>query len=71
MKPITIPKNYRVTIPAEIRKQFGLKSGQKIIFFPNEKTISIVVIPLSIQKARGMFKDINTDIQREEVDEER
>jgi len=70
MKPATISKDYRVTIPLEIREQFGLKPGQKIMFIPYQKSLSIVVVP-SIQGARGTFTGIDLNGFREEIDEER
>jgi len=70
MKPTTISKNFQVTIPVEIRKQYDLKPGQKIMFIPYQKSLSLVVIP-SIQEAHGMFKRITSDEIREEIDEER
>jgi AbrB family looped-hinge helix DNA binding protein len=59
-----------VVIPREIREQFDLKPGQKIIFVPDNGTLRVVVIR-SIRDARGMLKGMNIDDIREEVDEER
>ena len=70
MEPVTISSKYQVVIPREIRKQFNLKPGQKIMFIPYNKIIHVVIVP-SIKQARGMLKGIDTDVQREEVDEER
>jgi AbrB family looped-hinge helix DNA binding protein len=70
MKPVRISRNYRVTIPREIREQFGLKPGQEIIFIPYKNTLRVIVVS-SIEKARGMLKGIDTEGFREEIDEER
>jgi len=70
MEAVTISSKYQVVIPREVRKQFGLKPGQKIMFIPYNKTLRVVVVG-PIEKARGMLKGINTDNLREEVDEER
>ncbi len=70
MKPVTISSKYQVVIPREVRKQFNLKPGQKIMFIPYNGTLRIVIVP-PIKKARGMLKGMNTDNIREEVDEER
>lgn len=70
MEPVTISSKYQVVIPREVRKQFNLKPGQKIMFIPFNNVLHVVLVP-SIKQARGMFKGIDTDIQREEVDEER
>jgi len=70
MERVTISSKYQVVIPREVRKQFNLKPGQKLMFIPYNGTLRVVVVP-PIKKARGMLKGINTDKIREEVDEER
>ena len=70
MEAVTISSKYQVVIPREVRKQFNLKPGQKIMFIPFNGTLRVVIVP-PIKKARGMFKRMNTDNIREEVDEER
>ncbi|MBK6646172.1 MAG: AbrB/MazE/SpoVT family DNA-binding domain-containing protein [Anaerolineales bacterium] len=66
----TISTKYQIVIPREVREQFNLKPGQKVVFIPYQNTIRLVIVP-SIKEARGMFKGMNTDNIREEVDEER
>ena len=70
MEAVTISSKYQVVIPREVRKQFGLKPGQKIMFIPYNGTLRVVIVP-PMKKARGMFKGMKTDNLREEVDEER
>jgi AbrB family looped-hinge helix DNA binding protein len=70
MEAVTISSKYQVVIPKEVRKQFNLKPGQKIMFIPYNGTLRVVVVP-PIKKARGMLKGMNADNIREEVDEER
>ncbi len=65
-----ISSKYQVVIPREVRKQFGLKPGQRIAFIPFNKTLHVVIVP-SIEKARGILKGMNTDGYREDEDEER
>jgi AbrB family looped-hinge helix DNA binding protein len=66
----TISSKYQIVIPREVRKQFNLRPGQKVMFIPYQKSIRLVVVP-PIQDALGIFKDINTENIREEEDEER
>ena len=66
----TISTKFQIVIPREVRERFNLKPGQKVIFIPYRNSIRLVVVP-SIKEARGIFKGINTDRLREEVDEER
>lgn len=70
MEAVTISSKYQVVIPREVREQFNLKPGHKIMFIPYDNIIHVVVVP-PIKQARGMFKGINTDVLREEVDEKR
>jgi len=70
MEAVTISSKYQVVIPREIRKQFNLKPGQKIMFIPYNGTLRVVLIP-PITKARGMLRGMNTDNLREVADEER
>ena len=70
LKPVTISSKYQVVIPREIREQFGLKPGRKVIFVPDNGTLQVVVVR-PIQEARGMLKGMNIDNVREEVDERR
>ena len=66
----TISTKYQIVIPREVREQFNLKPGQKVMFIPYKNSIRLVVVP-SIKEARVIFKGMNTDNIREEVDEER
>ncbi len=70
MEAVTISSKYQVVIPREVRRQFDLKPGQKIMFIPYNGTLRVVIVP-PIEKARGMLKGMDTSNLREEVDEER
>jgi len=70
MEAVTISSKYQVVIPKDIRRQFGLKPGQKIIFIPYNGTLRIVIVR-PIKEARGMLKGINSEDIREKVDKER
>lgn len=69
MNAVTISSKYQVVIPRQIREQFNLKPGNKIMFIPYDQTLRVVVVP-SIEQALGMFEGIDTDPQREKVDRE-
>lgn len=66
----TISTKFQIMIPREVREQFNLKPGQKVMFIPYKNSIRLVIVP-SLKEARGIFKGMNTDNTREEVDEER
>ncbi len=64
----TISSKYQIVIPREVREQFNLKPGQKLMFIPFQKSIRLVIVP-SVKKCCGMFEGINTKNLREEEDE--
>ena len=66
----TISSKYQIVIPREVREQFNLKPGQKVMFIPYRNSIRLVIVP-PIKEARGIFKGMNIDNIREEEDEER
>ena len=66
----TISTKYQIVIPREVREQFNLEPGQKVMFIPYKNSIRLVIVP-PIKDALGIFKGLNTDNIREEVDEER
>lgn len=70
MEMVTISSKYQVVIPREVREQFNLQPGNKIVFIPYKGVLRVVVVP-PIEQARGMLKGINIDNIREEEDEER
>ena len=67
MEAVTISSKYQVVIPREIREQFDLKPGQKIVFLPHKRTLRVIIVP-PIEEAEGFLKGIDTNIEREEDD---
>jgi AbrB family looped-hinge helix DNA binding protein len=67
MEAVTISSKYQVVIPREIRKQFDLKPGQKVVFLPHKKTLRVIIVP-PIEEAEGFLEGIDTNIDREEDD---
>jgi AbrB family looped-hinge helix DNA binding protein len=67
MHTATISSKYQVVIPREIREQFDLKPGQKIVFIPFKKSLRVVIVP-PIEDAYGFLEGINTNVERDEED---
>jgi AbrB family looped-hinge helix DNA binding protein len=68
MEAVTISSKYQVVIPREVRAQFNVKPGDKLLFIPYKNTLRVIIVP-PIEQARGLFKGINTENIREEDDE--
>lgn len=67
MRAATISSKYQVVIPREIREQFGLKPGQKVVFIPHKSSLRVVIVP-PIEEAYGFLEGIETNVEREEDD---
>ncbi len=67
MRATTISSKYQVVIPREIREQFDLKPGQKLVFIPFKKTLRVVIVP-PIEEAYGFLNGIDTNVKRDESD---
>jgi AbrB family looped-hinge helix DNA binding protein len=65
MNTVTVSSKYQVVIPKEIRDTVGLKAGTilEVISYGNR----IEFVPIQPMKnLKGIFKGMNTDIEREE-----
>ena len=70
MEAVTVSTKYQVVIPREVRDQFNVRPGDKLLFIPYKNTLRVIIVP-PLAQARGLFKGINTEYIREEEDEER
>lgn len=65
MNTVTLSNEYQLVIPKEIREAIGLEAGAsfEIIYYNNR----IELVPIKpINKLRGIFKGIDTNITRED-----
>ena len=55
-----ISSNGQITVPVEIRRQLGLKSGDKILFFqkPNGEIVITNASAQAIRKAQAAFAGV-------------
>lgn len=65
-----VSSKYQVVIPNEVRKQFGIKPGQRIAFIPYKNILHVIIVQ-PIEQARGILKGMDTEGYREEEDEQR
>jgi AbrB family looped-hinge helix DNA binding protein len=64
MNTVTVSSKYQVVIPKEIREMIGLQVGTKLEIISYGSRIELVPIQ-PIKKLKGIFKGINTEIQRD------
>lgn len=65
MTTLTISPKFQVVIPKAIRESLGLRPGQKIQAIEYKNRIEL--IPLRpIKEARGLFRGIDTTVERDE-----
>jgi AbrB family looped-hinge helix DNA binding protein len=65
MSTVTVSSKFQVVIPKEMREKIGLKAGTTMEIINYGTRIELVPIQ-PIQSLKGIFRGINTDIQRDE-----
>jgi AbrB family looped-hinge helix DNA binding protein len=65
MAEATLSSKYQLVIPKEVRKETGLKSGEKIIILVKDGIINLIPSHL-LSKMRGFLKGMDTKNIREE-----
>lgn len=65
MNTVTVSSKYQVVIPKEIRETIGLEPGTALEVISYGNRIELVPIQ-PMKNLRGIFKGINTDIDRDD-----
>ncbi len=65
MNTVTVSSKFQVVIPKEIRDGVGLKVGTVMEVITYGTRIEFIPVQ-PIQNLKGLFKGLNTDIQRED-----
>jgi AbrB family looped-hinge helix DNA binding protein len=65
MNTVTVSSKFQVVIPKEIREEIGLKVGTVMEVITYGTRIEFVPIQ-PIKNLKGLFKGLNTDIERED-----
>jgi len=65
MKSITLSSKYQIVIPKDVREQMNLKPGQKFNVIAYSGQIRLVPVR-GARELRGMFKDVDPVIERED-----
>lgn len=64
MNTVTLSPKFQIVIPAAVRMHLTLKRGMKFQVIPYGERIELIPVE-PMKKARGMFKGIDTIIERE------
>jgi len=64
LQTVTVSSKYQVVIPKEIRDTIGLQVGTTLEVIPYGTRIELVPVH-PMKDLKGMFKGINTEIERD------
>ncbi len=64
MNTVTVSPKFQVVIPLAIRKDLGLRPGEKLRVIRYDDRVELIPIR-PIQKLRGILKGIDPSIERE------
>jgi AbrB family looped-hinge helix DNA binding protein len=65
MNTVKVSSKFQVVIPKEVRDNIGLQVGTQLEIITYGNRLELVPIQ-PMKRLRGVFKGINTDIQRED-----
>jgi len=66
----TVTSKGQITIPVEVRRALGLKTGSKINFVPTDRgTYEMVPVTRSIKELRGTLPKLGRTVTVEEMNE--
>lgn len=65
MNTVTVSPKYQVVIPLEVRKELGLRPGEKLRVIRYRDRVELIPVR-PIESLRGFLKGIDTRIEREE-----
>ena len=64
MEIVTVSPKFQVVNPLKVRRSFDLQPGHKVHVLPFDNRLELIpVVP--IQSTRGIFRGIDTEIERE------
>lgn len=64
MNAVTLSSKFQIAIPARIRREMGLQSGQRFTVIAKGDAIALVPIK-PVRSARGLLRDIDTEVHRD------
>lgn len=67
MSAATLSSKFQISIPKEVREQFGWKAGQKLTFIPKGNGVMLVPVP-TLEELRGIAKGADKSDYRDRND---
>ena len=67
MTTVTVSPKFQVVIPAEIRRLFNMRPGEKLHVISFENRIELIPAK-NLKSMKGFLKGIDTSIEREKED---
>ena len=64
MNTVTVSAEYQIVIPLEVRQSLGIQPGQEVQVIQYDNRVELIPTR-PMQKARGMLRGIDTNIERE------
>jgi AbrB family looped-hinge helix DNA binding protein len=71
LKTVTVGPKGQIVIPAEFRKELGIKPGDKVTIGLEEDTLKIISRRATAKRLRGVFADIRGSLSEELLEERR
>jgi AbrB family looped-hinge helix DNA binding protein len=65
METVTVSKKYQVVIPEKLRRNAGIKPGDKMVAITKHGIIQYIPV-CSMKETKGFIKDLNTEELRDE-----
>lgn len=68
-RTVKVTRKGQITLPAELRKEFGIEEGDTLYFVKGERGIEIRTPGSFVARTAGMFRDYAAHLQPMEPDE--
>ena len=69
METVTVSKKYQVVIPEKLRRESGIKPGDKMVAISKHKILHYIPVR-SLKESKGMTPGLDTKDLRDEFEEE-
>lgn len=68
-KSVTVSSKYQIVLPREVREYLGVEPGRKLRLLLYDGQVRLVPVP-TLEEARGSLRGMDTNVEREEEEQE-